>query len=130
MYQILTEPYKIPRNAYQRELSCLDPALFKPIPPALQPIWPMLKGIYRRTAREPEKTAMAPASKSVTPETDDYLTADEAAHYLKVHPQTFRKWVRLGVFPRIPLPGHGKDFRFSKKAIREWAEKRTLGQVD
>ena len=57
----------------------------------------------------------------------EYLNAEEAAAYIKVHPQTLRKWVRLGVFPRIPLPGEGKDFRFSKKQIDEWAEARTLG---
>ena len=44
-----------------------------------------------------------------------------------VDPDTLRKWVRLGKFPRIPLPGSGKDFRFSKEMIDEWARKRALG---
>ena len=50
-----------------------------------------------------------------------------AAEYVGVHPDTLRKWVRLGKFPRIPLPGSGKDFRFSKDQIDEWARKRALG---
>ena len=57
MDQILTSPHKIPKNPFERELSCLDPALFKPIPPVLQPLMPILKAIYRQTApREPEKS--------------------------------------------------------------------------
>jgi excisionase family DNA binding protein len=40
---------------------------------------------------------------------DEYLTAEEAAAYLKVHVETLRKWVRLGVFPHVPLPGAGKE---------------------
>ena len=35
---------------------------------------------------------------------DEYLTADEAAAYIRVHVETLRKWLRLGVFPHIPLP--------------------------
>jgi excisionase family DNA binding protein len=131
MNQSPASPFKIHANPYARELASIDPELFKPIPPALQPIWPMLKAIYRRAApKEPEKAAPGLGPNSVSPECDDYLTADEAARYLKVHPQTLRKWVRLGVFPRIPLPGRGKDFRFSRKVIDEWTEKRTLGKRD
>jgi excisionase family DNA binding protein len=54
------------------------------------------------------------------------LTAEQAAQYLKVHPDTFRRWVRRGHFPRIPLPG-SKDFRFSKAMIDEWVTQRALG---
>lgn len=64
MDQIFTSPCRIPRSPYARELSRIDPALFKPIPPALQSILPLLKAIYRQTKpREPEKTAppLAPA---------------------------------------------------------------------
>ena len=32
------------------------------------------------------------------------LTADQAANYLQVHPDTLSRWVRRGHFPRIPLP--------------------------
>jgi excisionase family DNA binding protein len=53
-------------------------------------------------------------------------SAETAAEYVGVHPDTFRKWVRLGKFPRIPLPG-SKDFRFSKAMIDEWVTQRALG---
>jgi excisionase family DNA binding protein len=53
-----------------------------------------------------------------------------AAEYIGVHPDTLRKWVRLGKFPRIPLPGSGKDFRFSREMIDEWARKRALNDAN
>jgi excisionase family DNA binding protein len=54
-------------------------------------------------------------------------TAEQAAKYVSVHVDTLRKWVRLGKFPRIPLPGLGSDFRFSRELIDEWAKRRALG---
>jgi len=54
-------------------------------------------------------------------------STETAAAYMGVHADTLRKWVRLGKFPRTPLPGSGKDFRFSKQMIDEWARKRALG---
>ena len=60
------------------------------------------------------------------PETNGLMTAEEAAQYVGVHIETLRKWVRLGTFPRIPLPGGGKDFRFSKAMINRWAEERAF----
>jgi excisionase family DNA binding protein len=54
------------------------------------------------------------------------LTAEQAAKYLQVHPDTLRRWVRRGHFPRTPLPG-SKDFRFSKAQIDEWVTQRALG---
>jgi excisionase family DNA binding protein len=57
---------------------------------------------------------------------DGLLTAEQAAKYLQVHPHTFRRSVRRGHFPRIPLPG-SKDFRFSKAMIDEWVTQRALG---
>jgi hypothetical protein len=60
MDQILTSPHKIPKNPYECELSCLDPALFKPIPPALQPLMPILKAIYRQTALKEEREKTVP----------------------------------------------------------------------
>jgi excisionase family DNA binding protein len=62
------------------------------------------------------------------PEKPAYLTADEAAAYIRVHVETLRKWVRLGVFPHIPLPGAAKDYRFSRELIDEWARNRALGK--
>ena len=65
-----------------------------------------------------------------TPELEKpaYLTAEEAAAYIRVHVETLRKWVRLGVFPHVPLPGAGKDYRFSRELIDEWSRNRALGK--
>lgn len=60
---------------------------------------------------------------------DRLWTAEQAASYVGVHVDTLRKWVRLGKFPRIPLPGSGKDIRFSRSLIDRWAEERALGTV-
>jgi excisionase family DNA binding protein len=68
------------------------------------------------------KPIQAPAA-----QVDGYLTAEQAANYLGVHVETLRKWVRLGTFPSIPLPGSGKDYRFTKELIDEWAKQRALG---
>jgi excisionase family DNA binding protein len=57
---------------------------------------------------------------------DSFMSAEQAAKYVGVHVETLRKWVRLGTFPRIPLPGAGKDFRFSRAVIEEWARARSL----
>jgi excisionase family DNA binding protein len=58
---------------------------------------------------------------------DRLWTIYDAARYVGVHVQTIRKWVRLGRFPRIPLPGKGKDFRFTRELIDEWVKNRALG---
>jgi excisionase family DNA binding protein len=60
-------------------------------------------------------------------ESEGLWIAERAAKYVGVHVDTLRKWVRLGKFPRIPLPGKGKDFRFTKELIDEWARERALG---
>jgi predicted site-specific integrase-resolvase len=38
-------------------------------------------------------------------ESQGLWTAKQAAEYVGVHVEALRKWVRLGKFPRIPLPG-------------------------
>jgi hypothetical protein len=50
MDQIPLSPYKIPRNAHQRELAAIDSAMYLPNPPGLRPLMPILKAIYRQTA--------------------------------------------------------------------------------
>ena len=70
----------------------------------------------------------APKEKQEKPAAE-YLTAEEAAAYIRVHVETLRKWVRLGVFPHVPLPGAGKDYRFSRELIDEWARNRVLGKA-
>jgi hypothetical protein len=63
-------------------LRCLDSALFKPIPPSLQAVWPLLKAIYWQTKprepKEPEKTAPAPKPAS------EFMTAAEVTKSEKV----------------------------------------------
>jgi excisionase family DNA binding protein len=54
------------------------------------------------------------------------MTSEEAAAYLNVHPDTLRKWVRLGKIPRVPLPGAGKDFRFRRESLDDWSKAREL----
>jgi excisionase family DNA binding protein len=84
--------------------------------PLLQALYP---GSFTLTPAKPERQPQSPG--------EGLLTMEEAAAYIGVHVETLRKWVRLGKFPRIPLPGKGKDFRFSKAMIDEWARKRALG---
>jgi excisionase family DNA binding protein len=67
-----------------------------------------------------------PADKRPEPEALGYWNAQQAAAYLDVHPDTLRKWVRQGLITRIPLPGGGKDHRFSKKILDDFMESRTL----
>ena len=77
----------------------------------------------------PEKAEPEPVKakrEKAEPATNGLMTAEEAAQYVGVHIETLRKWVRLGTFPRIPLPGGGKDFRFSKAMINRWAEERAF----
>jgi excisionase family DNA binding protein len=75
-----------------------------------------------REAPVPIKEEPVPAA------ADEYMTTKDAAAYLKLHVKTLQKWVRLGVFPHIPLPGVGKDYRFSKALIDNWARSRALGK--
>jgi hypothetical protein len=60
MDRISLTPYKIPRNPHERELASIDPAMYKPIPPALQPLMPILKRILRQTAPKEEREKTAP----------------------------------------------------------------------
>jgi excisionase family DNA binding protein len=93
----------------------------------MTPVLELLTAWYPEAWKDPVLLVQKELSLSASGKVKEYMTSEEAAAYLKVHPQTLRKWVRLGVFPRIPLPGEGKDFRFSKKAIDAWAEARILG---
>jgi hypothetical protein len=62
-------------------------------------------------------------------EVPEYLISAEAAAYIQVHVKTLLEWVRLGVFPHVPLPGAGKDNRYSRTMIDEWAKARALGKT-
>jgi excisionase family DNA binding protein len=94
----------------------------------MTPVLELLTKWYPDSWKDP---LLLPIRESITAagcRVDEYMTADEAAAYLKVHVETLRKWVRLGVFPHIPFPGAGKNYRFSKTSIDEWARARTVGK--
>lgn len=58
---------------------------------------------------------------------EHFLTPQQAADLLQVHIDTLRKWARKGLIPKIVLPGAGRDYRFSRERLLQWAEERTLG---
>ena len=73
---------QIPRYPYEKEIRSIDPALFKPIPSTLQPIMPLLKAIYQRTApKEPEK---APDLEPKPLPESPYMDFNEASAYLRL----------------------------------------------
>jgi excisionase family DNA binding protein len=114
--EIPTSPYKIPKNPYERELASIDPVMYRPIPPALQPLMPLLKAIYQQTApKKPEKTRPQEPP-------GDYMTTDEVAAYVKRSPNTIRLWCRQNVIPFIVLPGG--DRVFSKERVKKWMAER------
>ena len=118
MDQIPTSPYKIPRNAHQRELAAIDPAMYLPIPPALRPLMPILKAIYRQTApKEPEKAAPAPEPKS--PESP-YMDFDEACAYLRVTERQLRDLCRDQRITHSRIDY--RTYRFKKSDLDEWFE--------
>jgi len=51
----------------------------------------------------------------------DVLNAKEAAEYLKAHVETIRRMARRGEIPAFKV---GKDWRFHRKALRQWSEGR------
>ena len=118
MDQIPTSPCKIPRNAYQRELAAIDPAMYLPIPPTLRPLMPILKAIYRQTApKEPEKAAPAPEPKS--PESP-YMDIDEACAYLRLTERQLRDLCRDQRITHSRIDY--RTYRFKKSDLDEWFE--------
>lgn len=112
MDQIRTSPHKVFQNPHERELRSLDPALFKPIPPSLLPLLPVLKTLLERTApKEPEKTTPAPA-----PPPDSYDLVG-AATFLGRSPRWLRdNCVSLGI-------GHervGRGYRFTLHELERY----------
>lgn len=50
-------------------------------------------------------------------ETDEIMTIEEVAKYLKLKPQTIYTWAQTGKIPAAKL---GKEWRFSKRILDEW----------
>jgi excisionase family DNA binding protein len=101
---------QIPRFPHEKEIRSIDPALFKPIPPTLQPIMPLLKAIYQRTApREPEKTA---------PSAGEYMDEKEAAAYLRLTPRQLRDLCREQNISHARIDY--RTYRFRKSDLEEW----------
>ncbi|MBI5326276.1 MAG: helix-turn-helix domain-containing protein [Ignavibacteriae bacterium] len=50
-------------------------------------------------------------------ETDEIMTIEEVAKYLKLKPQTIYTWAQSGKIPAAKL---GKEWRFSKRILEQW----------
>ena len=59
------------------------------------------------------------AQREVAAPVSSILTAQEAAHYLRLSLRTFYRAVRAG---RIPCAREGKVFRFHREALDAWAK--------
>lgn len=51
--------------------------------------------------------------------TDDIMTVEDVARYLKLKPQTVYKWAQEG---RIPATKLGKEWRFRRRILDEWID--------
>jgi excisionase family DNA binding protein len=120
MDQIPPLPYKIPRDAHQRELAAINPTMYRPIPPALRPLMPILKAIYRQTApREPEKTANTTEQEKPL---GSLLSTERAAQYLDISPETLRRLCKRQVITFIRVTPH--EYRFDLADLDEYKNSR------
>jgi excisionase family DNA binding protein len=120
MDQIPTSPYKILKNAYQRELAAIDPAMYLPIPPTLRPLMPILKAIYRQTApKGPAKTENATEQERPV---GSLLSTERAAEYLGVSPETLRRLCKRQVITFIRVTPH--EYRFDLADLDEYKNSR------
>ncbi len=51
--------------------------------------------------------------------TNDIMTVEDVARYLKLKPQTVYKWAQEG---RIPATKLGKEWRFRRRILDEWID--------
>lgn len=51
--------------------------------------------------------------------TEEILTLEEVAKYLKLQPQTVYKWAQEGQIPGAKL---GKEWRFRRRLLDEWVD--------
>lgn len=72
----------------------------------------------RRTGSEKNIEAATGSASSVFPAKSDWLTAKEAAQYLKVKPRSLLLWVREGKVPGFVLSGAKRRvWRFRKEDL-------------
>jgi len=55
----------------------------------------------------------------VTTSSDEIMTVEEVAKYLKMKPQTVYKWAQEGKLPGAKL---GKEWRFRRRILDEWID--------
>jgi excisionase family DNA binding protein len=66
---------------------------------------------------------MSPARENGRSPTNDILTLEEVASYLRLTPQTIYKWAQE---KRIPGAKLGKEWRFRKSIIDRWLDDQIL----
>jgi excisionase family DNA binding protein len=94
--------------------------MYRPIPPALQPLMPILKAIYRQTApREPEKTENATEQEKPG---GSLLSTERAAQYLDVSPETLRRLCKRQAITFIRVTPH--EYRFDLADLDEYKNSR------
>jgi nitrogen PTS system EIIA component len=54
---------------------------------------------------------------------EEWLTTEEAARVLRVHPETMRRWAREGTIPAAKLGSRG-GFRFKRVELDRFLEQR------
>ena len=54
---------------------------------------------------------------------DEWLTTEQAAKYLQVHPETMRRWARTKVVPAAKLGNRG-GFRFRREHLDQFLQER------
>jgi excisionase family DNA binding protein len=115
MEQIPTRPYarETPSNPHARELARINPDMFKPIPPALQPVLPLLKAIYQRTTpKDPGK-----ATRTLATDTP-YLDFTEACAYLRLTERQLRDLCRDQRITHARIDY--RTFRFKRADLDSW----------
>jgi excisionase family DNA binding protein len=109
---------QIPRFPHEREIRSIDPALFKPIPPSLQAIWPILKAIYQRT--EPGKPKKAPAPEPKPLAESPYMDFHEACAYLRLTERQLKDLCRDQRITHARIDY--RTFRFKRSDLDTWFE--------
>jgi excisionase family DNA binding protein len=66
---------------------------------------------------------VSPAQENSRSSTNDILTLEEVASYLRLTPQTIYKWAQE---KRIPAAKLGKEWRFRKSIIDRWLDEQIL----